>query len=65
VSLEPKAELELTFGALDWVSTNPIDHGTHNVILGGVRILVDKDDRLRRPVEAAGEIKKTGANNQR
>ena len=64
VSLEPKAELELTFAALDWACINPIETGTRNVILGGFRTIVDKDGHLRRLVEAAGEIKKTG-NDQR
>jgi hypothetical protein len=54
VALEPDAKLELTFGALDWASTNPIDSGTRSVVLGGLRTIVDKDGRLRRLVEAVG-----------
>jgi hypothetical protein len=54
VLLEPKAKLELTFGALDWASTMPIDRGTRGVVHDGFQIIVDKDDRLHRLVEAIG-----------
>ena len=50
--LEPVGELELTFGALNWASTEPIDAGTRRVVGDGFRIIVDKDERLHRLVEA-------------
>ena len=50
--LDPAAELELTFGALDWASTDPIDAGSRRVISDGFRMIVDKDGRLQRIVDA-------------
>ena len=50
--LEPEAELELGFGPLTWAATDPIDAGTLGVVKGGFRIVVDKDGRLKRLLEA-------------
>ena len=52
VALEPAAELELSFGSLDWASTNPVDAGTRRIISDGLRVIVDKDGRLQRIVES-------------
>ena len=52
VALDPAAELELGFGALNWAATDPIDAGSRGVIQGGFRIVVDKDGLLQRIVEA-------------
>lgn len=44
--LEPDADLELTFGALNWASVDPVDAGTRRVISNGFNIIIDKDDRF-------------------
>ena len=50
--LDPAAELELSFGPLDWTTTDPLDGGTVGVVKGGFRIIVDKDGRLKRLADA-------------
>ena len=50
--LEPAGELELTFVALNWASTEPIDAGTRCVVSDGFRVIADKDERLHRLVDA-------------
>jgi hypothetical protein len=40
--LEPRCQIEFTFCAPAWASTDPIDAGTANVVSGGCRVLVDK-----------------------
>lgn len=57
--LEPTCELELSFGPLAWTATNPIDAGTMRVARDGLRIIVDKDDRLRRLVDAVDSLPAT------
>jgi hypothetical protein len=42
VALEPRCQIEFTFCAPAWASTDPIDAGTANVVSGGCRVLVDK-----------------------
>src|SRR5665213_4282225 len=49
--LDPAAELELCFGALNWASTNLIDAGSRGVISDGFCVIVDKDGYLQRIVE--------------
>jgi hypothetical protein len=50
--LDPTAELELSFAALGWASTDPLDAGTRKVINDGFKVIVDKDGHLRHLVEA-------------
>jgi hypothetical protein len=50
--LEPAAKLELTFAAIGWASTDPIDAGTRRVVSDGFHVIVDKGGRLHRVVEA-------------
>jgi uncharacterized protein len=50
--LKPAATLELTFAAIEWSSTNPIDEGTRRVVNDGFHVIIDKDRRLQRIVEA-------------
>ncbi|HEX3487127.1 MAG TPA: hypothetical protein VHT51_18880 [Micropepsaceae bacterium] len=38
--------MELTFGALNWASVDPVDAGTRRVISNGFNIIIDKDDRF-------------------
>ena len=52
----PEVELELSFGPLAWAATDPIDAGTLGVVRGGFRIIVDKDGRLRRLVDAVDSL---------
>jgi predicted nucleotidyltransferase len=49
--LEPRAEIELTFAPLDWAAI-PIDPGTRRVVGDGFRVILDKDRRLQRLVDA-------------
>lgn len=50
--LQPTAKLELTFAAVDWASSDPIDEETRQVISDGFEVLVDKGGCLQRIVEA-------------
>lgn len=50
--LEPDAELELTFCPPAWAATDPLDAGTRRVVGDGFRVVVDKDGRLQRLVDA-------------
>jgi uncharacterized protein len=42
VQLEPRREIEFTFCALSWVTTDPVDPGTAIVVSSGCRVLLDK-----------------------
>ena len=57
VLLQPAAELELGFSALDWASTDPVDAGSRRVVSDGFQVIVDKDGRLRRLVETLGAVR--------
>ena len=50
--LQSGAELELTFAAVDWAATDPIDASTRDIVLTGFRVIVDKDGSLRRLAKA-------------
>jgi hypothetical protein len=50
--LQPKAELELTFCTVGWASTGPIDDGTRDIVVNGLRVIVDKEGHLQRLTEA-------------
>jgi hypothetical protein len=52
LSLQPRGELELTFGPVSWASTDPIDRGTRDIVASGFRVIVDKDGDLERLTEA-------------
>lgn len=39
----PAVELELSFASINWASRSPIDPGTRQVVMGGFKLLVDKD----------------------
>jgi hypothetical protein len=57
VSLQPDAEVELTFAASAWANINPLDPGTKFVVADAFRIIVDKDGALQRlftVVQASG-----------
>ena len=45
--LPPDVELELVFGPLRWAGLDPIDPGSAYIARDGLRVLVDKDGRLR------------------
>jgi hypothetical protein len=45
-ALKPTAEVELSFAALSWANTSPIDDGTRRVVSDGFGVLVDKDGAL-------------------
>lgn len=45
-------EVEISFGVLQWASTDPLDAGTLRVMADGHRILYDPDGILRRFVNA-------------
>lgn len=42
-ALDPVGELELSFAALDWTATDPVDAGSRRVIQEGFTVIVDKD----------------------
>lgn len=48
-------EVEMSFGALQWAKTNPIDAGTLRVMSDGHRILYDPDGILQRFVNVMPE----------
>lgn len=52
LSLQPKAELELTFCTVGWASTDPIDNGTRHIVVSGFQVIVDKEGHLQRLTEA-------------
>ncbi len=51
IALASTIELELSFAALNWASTTPVDEGTRRVVTDAFAILVDKDNALRILVE--------------
>jgi hypothetical protein len=48
IDLHPSADVELTVAALAWASTAPMDEGTRAIAKDALRILVDKDELLKR-----------------
>jgi len=52
LTLDPEAELELSFAGREWAELAGTDPGTASVIRRGFRILVDKDGMLRRAAAA-------------
>jgi len=55
LTLEPPAEMELTFADLTWARTDPVDLGTASVVRGGFKVLIDKDGLLGRLAAVFGE----------
>jgi hypothetical protein len=52
IALSPMIELELSFAALNWASTTPVDEGTRRVVADAFAILTDKDQALATLVAA-------------
>ena len=46
--LAADVELELTFARPEWAAVDPIDEGSRRVVQDGLRVMVDKDGRLKR-----------------
>ena len=57
IQLSNGAEIEISFGERSWAATSPVDQSTSNIVLGGIRVLVDKEklfERLKAVVGAGG-----------
>jgi hypothetical protein len=52
ITLARSIEVELSFAALNWADTTPIDEGTRRVVTDAFAILVDKDQALATLVAA-------------
>jgi len=52
VHLQPPCEIEFTFCAPSWAAVDPVDAGTVNVMLGGCRVLFDRERLLERLMAA-------------
>jgi hypothetical protein len=52
IQLAPSAELELSFGSVDWARTDPVDTGTAHIARDAFKIVVDKDALLQRLLDA-------------
>lgn len=50
--LDPTSDVEVTFAALNWASTTPVDDGTRRVVTDGFSVLLDKDGALSSLVTA-------------